>query len=135
MGSERTNAYIAQLILSGRVIQTLEFEAADDRAAAWLRMRTTVSIPGLLGLRRTQTRSPTGNGLTASARRTQGEVKDDEKIAVVSMIAIFTMDTLGCDDRKSRYASLRRRERPQGECFPTVAQTGRRYWEYVLPPP
>ena len=35
MASERTNAYIAQLILSGRVIQTLEFEAADDRAA-WL---------------------------------------------------------------------------------------------------
>lgn len=35
MGSERTNAYIAQLILSGRVIQTLEFEAADD-CAAWL---------------------------------------------------------------------------------------------------
>ena len=35
MGSERTNAYIAQLILAGRIIQTLEFEAADDRAA-WL---------------------------------------------------------------------------------------------------
>ena len=35
MGPERTNVYIAQLILSGRIIQTLEFEAADDRAA-WL---------------------------------------------------------------------------------------------------
>ena len=35
MASERTKVYIAQLILSGRVIQTLEFEAADDRAA-WL---------------------------------------------------------------------------------------------------
>ena len=35
MASEPTNAYIARLILAGRVVQTLEFEAADDRAA-WL---------------------------------------------------------------------------------------------------
>ena len=35
MATDLTYPYIARLILAGRVVQTLEFEAADDRAA-WL---------------------------------------------------------------------------------------------------
>ena len=35
MASDLTYPYIARLIQAGRVVQTLEFEAADDRAA-WL---------------------------------------------------------------------------------------------------
>ena len=35
MAADLTYPYIARLIQAGRVVQTLEFEAADDRAA-WL---------------------------------------------------------------------------------------------------
>ena len=35
MAADFTYPYIARLIQAGRVVQTLEFEAADDRAA-WL---------------------------------------------------------------------------------------------------
>ena len=35
MTSDSTFGYVARLIMAGRVVQTLEFEAADDRSA-WL---------------------------------------------------------------------------------------------------
>ena len=55
------------------------------------------------------------------------------KIAVVSMIAIFTMDTWAATIGRADTHHCDVENGPRGECFPTVAQTGRRYWEYVIP--